>query len=150
MTAKINEPMKMRGDVHLKLFDEFGNLKDERFFKNLIVTAGKEWAASQIDDDNNDPKMSHMALGTGTTSPVVGNTTLETESARVALSDTTRDAAITTYSASFGAGTGTGAVTEAGIFNDASAGTMLSRVTFAAVNKLANDTLAIDWSITMT
>lgn len=45
--------------------------------------------------------------------------------------------------ATFAAGTGTGALTEAGIFNASSAGTMLNRVVFATVNKGASDTLIV-------
>jgi len=49
----------------------------------------------------------------------------------------------------FGAGVGTGAVTEAGIFNASSAGTMLCRTTFSVINKAAADTLGITWTVTV-
>jgi hypothetical protein len=54
-----------------------------------------------------------------------------------------------TYIASFPAGTGTGAVVEAGVFNDPTAGTMLCRTVFAVVNKGADDAMSITWAITV-
>ena len=44
---------------------------------------------------------------------------------------------------------GTGAVTEAGIFNASSGGTMLCRTVFAVVNKGADDGMSITWQITV-
>jgi hypothetical protein len=54
-----------------------------------------------------------------------------------------------TYTATFPAGTGTGAITEAGIFNASTAGTMLCRTTFPVVNKQAGDTIAVTWVVTV-
>jgi hypothetical protein len=56
---------------------------------------------------------------------------------------------VVTYVASFGAGTGTGAVTEAGILNASSGGTLLCRTEFSVVNKGANDSMSITWTITV-
>jgi hypothetical protein len=46
-------------------------------------------------------------------------------------------------------GVGTGAISEAGIFNASSGGTMLCRTVFPVVNKQASDTIAITWTITI-
>ena len=53
------------------------------------------------------------------------------------------------YVASFGAGTGTGAITEAGLLNASSSGTLLCRTVFSVINKGANDTLGITWTVTI-
>jgi hypothetical protein len=53
------------------------------------------------------------------------------------------------YVSSFEAGDATGAVTEAGIFNAATSGDMLCRTVFAVVNKSADDTMAVTWTITL-
>jgi hypothetical protein len=53
------------------------------------------------------------------------------------------------YVSSFEAGDATGAVTEAGIFNASSSGTMLCRVVFSAINKAADDTMSVTWTITL-
>ena len=49
----------------------------------------------------------------------------------------------------FEAGDATGAVTEAGIFNAASGGDMLCRTVFSVVNKAADDTMSVTWTITL-
>lgn len=53
------------------------------------------------------------------------------------------------YVATFGPGVGTAAITEAGIFNAASAGTMLARTAFPVINKGALDTLTLTWKVTV-
>ena len=47
------------------------------------------------------------------------------------------------------AGEGTGALTEAGIFNASSSGTMLCRTEFSVVNKGASDSMTITWTVTV-
>jgi len=148
--SKVVESVRMKGAPRIRLYDPYGELKEDILATNLVVTAGKAWIAQRIDDDTDPADMSHMAVGTGTTSPVVGNTALETESAREALDSTGVASATTTYTATFGPGVGTGALTEAGIFNDPSAGEMLARVTFSVVNKGALDTMVIDWDVSIT
>ena len=94
--------------------------------------------------------MGNMAIGTSTATPAVGQTQLTTEAGRVALASFTNGGtAAVTATATFPAGTGTGAITEAGIFNAGSAGTMLCRTTFPVVNKAAGDSIAITWIITV-
>lgn len=143
------EFVKATGELSVVLRDENGNIKQEQFIPNLVVTVGKNWIASRMKDTGIPVQMSHMAVGAGTVAPVVGDTALGSELGRVAL--TTAGGTVSnnevTYSATFGAGTGTGAITEAAILNAASAGTMLCRTTFAVVNKGANDTVAISWKV---
>ena len=58
-----------------------------------------------------------------------------------------------TATATFPAGTGTGSITEAGIFNPATAGgsggTMMCRTTFPVVSKAAGDSIAVTWKVTV-
>ena len=68
---------------------------------------------------------------------------------RTALTSTTVSTNTITYVASFAAGTGTGAVTEAGIFNASSAGTMLCRTVFPVVNKQSGDSMTVTWTVTV-
>jgi hypothetical protein len=91
-----------------------------------------------------------MAIGTGTTAANITNTTLETEIARAAFTTASVSTNVVSLSNSYLAGVGTGSITEAGIFNNAtSGGTMLSHVVFSAVGKGALDTLTINWTITV-
>jgi hypothetical protein len=115
--------------------------------ENLVVTAGKNWVADRMNDANT--VMTHMALGTGTTAAAAGNTTLVTELDRNALTSTTVSTNTIAYAATWAAGDGTGAITEAGIFDAASSGDMLARTVFSVVNKAASDSITITWTITI-
>ena len=68
--------------------------------------------------------------------------------ARVALTSSTVSSNAITYVASYPAGTGTGALTEAGVLNASSSGDLLCRTVFGVLNKGANDTVLITWEIT--
>ena len=95
--------------------------------------------------------MSHMGLGSGTTAAAASDTDVGSLlGSREALDSTTVSTNTITYVSSFEAGDATGAVTEAGIFNASSSGTMLCRVVFAAINKAADDTMSVTWVITLT
>jgi hypothetical protein len=146
----VNENLKLRGDVALVLKDKNGNVKEERKIENLIVSAGLEFICSRMSAASAGV-MSHMALGSGTTAAAAGQTDLVSIlGSREALDSSTASNNTITYVSSFEAGEGTGAVTEAGIFNAASSGTMLCRTVFSVVNKEADDTMSVTWTITLT
>jgi len=143
----LNELFKLTGKVHVTLTNEHGEVIEQRA-TNLVVTTGKNFTASRMVGTASNI-MSHMAVGSSGTAAAVGDTALGAELGRVALTAGTATNNVVTYTATFGAGTGTGGIQEAGIFNASSAGTMLCRVVFAVVNKGANDTMAITWTVTV-
>jgi hypothetical protein len=138
----------LTGALKLVLADAQGNIKEEHEVPNLVVTVGKNFIASRM-IGTTDNIMSHMAIGTGTTTPAVGNTALVTEVGRVALTSNVRTNNAIAYVATFPAGTGTGAITEAGILNNSTGGTLLCRTTFSVINKGAADTLGVTWTVTV-
>jgi hypothetical protein len=148
----VNDKLRMTGDVSIVLRDENGQVKDTREIKNLVVNAGLAYVISRMVGTAK-AVMSHMALGSGTTAAAAGNTDLESIlGSREALDSTTiagSNNEQVVYVASFEAGDATGAVTEAGIFNASTAGDMLCRTVFAVVNKGANDSLTVTWTITL-
>jgi hypothetical protein len=147
----INEKMLLKGTLTLTLTDANGQIVSHHA-ENMIVTTGLSYIASRMRDATA-TVMSHMAIGSGTVAAATANSGLGTELGRTALTGTT---IVTTnvandsvqYAATFGAGVGTGAVTEAGLFNAASAGVMLSRTVFPVINKGALDTLTVTWKVT--
>lgn len=146
----INEELKLRGDVAIVLKDKNGNVKDSREIHNLVVSSGLEFICSRM-AGTSAGVMSHMALGSGTTAASSGQTDLVSIlGSREALDSTSASSNTITYVSSFEAGEGTGAVTEAGVFNAASSNTMLCRTVFAVVNKAADDTMSVTWTITLT
>ena len=145
----LQENLKASGELTITVFDRNGNLKEAKKVPNLVVTVGKNYIASRMVGTAS-TVMSHMAIGTGTGTPIAGDTTLGTEAGRVALTAFTASTNTVTATATFPAATGTGAITEAGIFNNStSGGTMLCRTTFPVVNKAAGDSIAITWVITV-
>ena len=147
-----SDTLSVKGDVIIIRTDECGN-QEKREIKNLVVAAGKSFITNRM-SANTINIMSHMAVGTGSSAAVTGDTALGSALANVALSVTggTPSSNTITYSATFPAGTGTGALTEAGIFNNAniSAGAMLCRTVFPVINKQAADSIAISWVISIT
>jgi len=144
----LNEDLKMKGELTVVVRAEDGTIKQEFNVPNLVVTVGKNYIASRM-ASNSATVMSHMAIGTGTGTPIVGDTTLGIEAGRVAVSSFSASTNTVTATATFPAGTGTGAITEAGILNGSSTGTLLCRTTFPVVNKASSDSIAITWVITV-
>ena len=142
------DEITVTGKLNVILVDQMGLVKEEHEFDNLVVTAGKGYIASRMKDATA-TAMSHMAIGTGTTAAAANQTTLVTEANRQALTSTNVSGAAVTYSATFVAGNGTGAITEAGLFNASSGGTMLCRTVFSVINKGAADTLTVSWTVTV-
>lgn len=148
----INENLKLSGQLNIVLKDKAGNVKDQRDVKNLVVNTGLAYIASRMTGTSKSV-MSHMALGAGTTAASSGQTDLVSVlGSREALDSTSISGSNNekvVYTASFEAGDATGAVTEAGLFNASSSGDMLCRTVFSVVNKAADDTMSVTWTITL-
>jgi hypothetical protein len=144
----IENNIKATGAFTITVVDKDGNIVAERDVKNVVVTAGKTFLATWLAAASQAlPFMNYIGIGTGTTGALAADTALETEIARkiAALSSTTNVWQSTT---TFGAGEGTGTISEAAILSQASGGTMLARQTFAGVPKGATDLLIVTWSVT--
>ena len=139
----LNDGLKLTGKLKIAL-----NGETVQEVNNLVVTDGKEYVASRMKDATA-TAMSHMAIGSGSTAAAAGDSSLGTELGRVALTSTNVSGAVVTYVATFAAGTGTGAVTEAGILNASSSGDLLCRTVFSVVNKGASDSMTITWTVTV-
>ena len=138
----INDNLKMIGKLSIAINDKVVQEVD-----NLVVTAGKVWVAQRMNNVNT--VMTHMAIGTGTATAVVADTSLQTELVRVTLSSTTVTANAIAYVATYAATVGTGAITEAGILDASSGGDMLCRTQFSVINKGADDSMTITWTVTV-
>ena len=139
----LKDGLKLTGKLSIALN---GNTVQE--IPNLVVTDGKDYVASRMKDATA-TAMSHMAIGTGSTAAAAGDSELGGEAGRVALTSTTVTDNEVVYVATFGAGTGTGAITEAGILNAATDGTLLCRTVFSVVNKGSADSMTITWTVTV-
>lgn len=148
----INDNLKLSGALSIVLTDKNGNVKDSREVKNLVVNTGLAYIISRMVGTSK-AVVSHMALGAGTSAAAASQTDLVSMlGSREPLDSTTitgTNLEKVQYVATFEPGDATGAVTEAGLFNAASAGDMLCRTVFPVVNKAADDQMAITWTITL-
>lgn len=135
-------------NMKLELFDGNGKLKELREIHNAVTTAGKAGLMDQILGTPTLAKPGWCELGTGT-----GGSTLLTTyipASRTAFTSKSRATNVVTMVTDFAAGVGTGAITEAGLFDVVTQNTanMWCYASFAAINKAAADTLKITWTLT--
>ena len=140
----------IKGLCNVKLFGPDGKLKEERVIHNTVTELCDAHVADQM-ADSTDVANGFMAIGTGTggTSASVG-LTLPLDSN--ALTSTTQGAGAAdndvVYVGTWAAGDGTGAITEAGVFNLTGNTTLQFYSTFSVINKGAADSLVITWTCT--
>lgn len=144
------EGLKLKGTMTAVLTKEDGSV-ETHFKDNIIVNVGFDFIADAIGKSASRPGvMSHIAVGTGTVAAAPANSALGTELARSAATYAhTAGTKVFTFTTTFAAGTGTGAITEAGVLNAATSGILLDRVVFAVINKGAADTLQVTFTFTM-
>ena len=136
-----------------------GQVIDVRDVPNAIVNAGKAQVAYMIQAQNTGTYLpfTYIAIGTGTTAATATDTGLGTEtttagSGRAAATVSTQtttvayDTAQLTKTFTFTT-SGTFAISESGVFNSNTGAPMLCRQTFATINVIPNDTLAVTWKI---
>lgn len=139
----------------------FGNWSNHLNISNLVVSAGSAGVASRINGSGGEAAFTSIGIGTGTTGAAAGNTALETGvkadgtgdagvhalatgsvTASRVTTDVTND---TAQLAGTIAITASIAITESGVFNADTSGTMLARQTFSAINVVSGDSLTITW-----
>jgi hypothetical protein len=140
------------GYVKLDLFNPAKSLIDHRETHNTVTTLCHKMAADQLLASPAVATPGWMEVGTGTGQDAADSTLAAyIADSRTALDSKTRGSnAIITMVCTLGAGVGTGAITEAGVFNVVTQNTtdLLLYASFAAVNKAAGDTLVITWTLT--
>lgn len=156
LDARIRKEREMGHNV-LELVRQLNSMcrTEVTVVENIIPTVGRAAIANALTDVTPSPSslvITHMALGSGTNSPVNGDTTLQTEVYRNAIASIT-NASNVAYATGFFSTTETsGTYREVGLFiagsGTANTGTLLSR---SAINitKSAVETLTIDYTITI-
>ena len=144
---QLTDSLYFRGHGLMRLMRN-GELIDVGIGRNLIVTTGRGLVIDRLQAAS--PAVPDFeAIGTGTTAAAAGDTTLQTEIGTRVQGTLSQPAQTTDRLVSnFAAGNGTGAITEAGRLNAASAGVLVSRIVFAVINKGASDALETTHDIT--
>lgn len=148
----MSDGAKLIGHWEIVLRGPEGNIKEARAGQNVITTVGKEILARYLSSAATAATTNtirYIAIGTGATAEAASDTTLGTEVARTTGTVTYTSGAIYSVTATFAAGTGTGAIAEYGLLNSSSVGTLFSRDTESVVNKGASDILTVTCQLTL-
>lgn len=137
-----------------------GFWSDRRVVANLVTSAGKAAIASRINGSGGEALFDKIGWGTGAVAAAAGDTALGAEkdasggastthvvSAATCTRVTTSVTNDTAQMVGTATATGTIAITESGVFNAASAGTLLARQVFTAVNVVSGDSIQFTWKI---
>lgn len=157
LKLNILNPLWINSPAAKYLSPLFGTWATEKVIGNLITNAGFALAAGLLNGSGTPAAATYIAVGTGTTAAAVTDTALQTETATSGLSRAAGTVSLVTTTVtndtaqilkSFSV-TGTVAVTESGVLNAASTGTLLCHQVFTAINVVSGDTLQVTWKIQM-
>jgi hypothetical protein len=142
----------VKGHLRLVLTDKNGKIKDKREYENTITVLHDATIADRMAGGTDD-LIDYTGVGDATGGKSTASTALESQLARVQNDSNTQggggDDNDVVHVSTFAAGTGTGALVEAGLFTDAGAGATLNAYQdFSVINKGAGDTLTVTWTIT--
>lgn len=148
----MNEGLNLKGRYTATLYGPDGAVKKTVEGPNVVCTNGKEFLASFLQSAAAAAStftMKYIAIGTDSTAEAAANTALGTEVSRHTGVVSYVSNQIYKVTATFATGSGTGAITEYGLFSSNANGTMLSRDTESVINKGANDTLTVIYQLTI-
>ena len=147
--------LRLNGHALPNIFGITGYMSEKVGIKNLVTNAGFAGIAARIGSDSTEVLFNYIAVGTGTNAANASDTTLQTELASSGLTRATGTVSRVTTSvtndthqvAKTFTVTGTQAVTEVGLLNASSSGTLLGRNVFSAVNVVNGDTLVVTYQV---
>jgi hypothetical protein len=147
-----NDAILLRGAMEVARHNaKTGDVVEYRHRKNTVVTAGRRWVLERIytTDGAAAETIGEMAIGGSTDA---ATTALSDEQDRKAIGTfTTTNLTSSTPSwlaaSSWATNEGNTTLGEVGLFNSASAGTMLARATFSTIDKQSTNTLSISYTI---
>lgn len=148
----MSDKVKMKGEWFVYLYGPDGSLKDRKQGYNVVTTVGKEFLASFLNSAvaaASTFTAKYVAIGTNSTAESASDTGLGTEVSRHTGTASYISGQIFQIKATFATGSGTGAITEYGLYSSNTGGTLLARDTESAINKGANDTLTVICQLTI-
>jgi len=155
----IDEGHTLKGVWTITIRDALtGKIKRKHVFENIIPTMGRNAVARSLAGEAAtlaEIEVNETALGTGSTAPANGDTTLETETFRKAIASSTSSGNQLFLTAFYTAPEVSGTFEEAALFINGTgapdSGVLFSRVVFSpAVTKSASETLTVDYVVTIT
>ncbi len=141
-----NDGVTMKGEWFIYLHGPDGKLKSQTQGFNVVTSVGKEFLASFLYSSAvaaATMTARYIAIGSDATAEAASNTALGTELSRSTGTASYISNQIYQVTATFAAGSGTGAIAEYGLLSSNTAGTLIARDTEAVINKGAADTLTV-------
>ncbi len=144
-----NLKVKLKGKVTVTVRDAKTNaILEVRCFTNIWTTAGVTQLLKLAIGEST-AKITHCAVGSGSTAPAVGNTVMETEIGRVTLQSYSRTGLVATLTFFFATGDCNGTWNEEGLMSASSGGTLFAHTLFdAAITKTSSKTVTVDHELT--
>lgn len=117
----------------------------------VITTAFVDFVTDQLQTETSAfGDFKYHDSGVGTTDPAIGNTDIETTDGENRVSGTQTESAHNVYvSVGTISYTTTKAITEHGLFNASTGGTLMDRSEFAAINVVSGDSIQFTYSLTI-
>jgi len=152
---KTGDRIVLRGQLEIALKNaKDGSVIARRRVENTVVTAGRAWLMNSFQSGNSvtTQTIQQVAVGTGSTAPATSDTALVAENVRKAIlsfanNELTSNPPSFEMHVLFATNEGNTTLNEFGVFNSSSGGTMLSRATFASVDKATSNTLGITYTL---
>jgi len=157
---ELSDVIHSRGCIEIGVYNaETGEQIDYRKVDNTVVTAGRRWVLERIQSSSPpSTTINSIAVGTSTTAPATSDTALGSEITAtvgrltigtMTTTNLTSNPPSWRAEVTFATDQATGTLGEAGLFNTsaATAGTMLSHVTFSTISKATSNTLSISYTI---
>lgn len=144
--------LSVSGQVQLEFLDRDGNVLQTQHH-NQVVYGGLKWVVDRIINGNAGTTVGFIAMGDGTTPTTPNDVALAHETARMALlapgvrEEVILDRPSANYTAMFDVGTGTGNVTELGLF--LASGVMAARTVFSTQIKSSTTSIRVKWTLTL-
>jgi len=153
--TKIKENLKMKGLISIEVKDKKGKLKEKRDVTNTITNVSLAEVTGLMGNVGSKTAFTYLAVGTGTDAAAAGDTTLQTEitdsglarSAATVSQETTTQTDDTLQLLKAWTASGSKAVTECGILNAGSTGTLLGHQVFAALNVISGDVITLTYQV---
>lgn len=150
--SKVTGIPTMVGELEARLVKADGKVINYGLLsKRLVTTAFVTFVVDQLQTETSVfGDFKYHDSGVGTTAENAGDTAIETTDGESRVSGSQTEASATVYqSVGTISYTTTKAITEHGLFNDVSAGTLMDRSVFAAINVVNGDSIQFTYSLTI-
>ena len=150
------EKFGLVGKVYAYHYDKDWNLVEQYVSPNTACNTGKAQIAGYISGivANNTNMFKYLAIGTGTTAAATTDTTLVSEVGTRVTATNSRQTTTYTNDTSRLLGTFTfnasTAITEAGVFDASTTGTVCARQTVGTLSMASGDSLVLQWDLRLT